>query len=169
VSYTIRLARADEVALLLELEDAAGQLYGEVGLPADLEGLAPALVLAAIADHTTWVVVDRGDCPVGFALCWVRPGALHVRELDVHPRHMRRGLGRRLIEHVCAQARALGLTRVTLTTFAEVPWNRALYQRWGFELLEGDKLPDWLAQIRAQEDAGELARWPRCAMGRGAD
>ncbi|MFO7561758.1 MAG: GNAT family N-acetyltransferase [Enhygromyxa sp.] len=136
------------------------------GLPGDLEGLPPELVDAAIAEGTTWVCVDAADRPIGFALCWIREDALHLRELDVAPEHMGRGLGRALVEFVCAKAAELELGRVTLTTFAEVEWNAPLYRRWGFEVLEPAATPAWLAAIRAQEDAGELREWPRVAMGR---
>ena len=53
---------------------------------------------------------------------------------------------------------------VTLTTFADVPWNAPLYRRYGFRDMPRDALPDWLAAVRDEEDAGVLSRWPRIAM-----
>lgn len=163
---TIRLARPEEASILLAIEDDAGRLYGCAGLPDDLEGLDPELVDTAIANGLTWVVVDEHDHPIGFALCMIFGDALHLRELDVAPDHMRRGLGRALVEFVCARAAERGLARVTLTTFAEIDWNAPLYRRWGFEVLDRETQPDWLAQIRDHEDQGELGRWPRVAMAR---
>ncbi|MCA9699057.1 MAG: GNAT family N-acetyltransferase, partial [Myxococcales bacterium] len=130
MSAVIRLARADEVALLQQIEVEAGRLYGQVGMPEDFEGLPTDLVAAAIAEALVWVVEEEARA-VGFALCWDRGEALHLRELDVLPSHMRRGLGRMLVEHVGAQARVRGHDYVSLTTFRDVPWNAPLYRRWG--------------------------------------
>jgi len=58
----------------------------------------------------------------------------------------------------------MGLPSVTLTTFRDVAWNAPLYRRWDFEVVEAEACPAWLAAIRAQEDLGELRRWPRVAM-----
>jgi GNAT superfamily N-acetyltransferase len=162
----IRLARLDEVSELSRIEDEAGRIYASAGLPHDLEGLDPAVIEAGIADHLAWVSTDAEDLAVGFALAWPRPNALHLRELDVLPSHMRHGHGRGLVEFVSEHARALGCASVTLTTFRDVPWNAPLYQRWGFELLAPELCPTWLADIRAYEDEGELRRWPRVAMAR---
>ena len=81
---------------------------------------------------------------------------------------MHQGLGRRLVDYACERAAERGLPRVTLTTFAEVPWNAPLYLRYGFEVLPPDRLPPWLAELRRHEDAGVLGRWPRIAMARAA-
>ncbi len=163
-AYTIRRARTTELAALSEIEDDAGAMYGEVDIDPDLPGLTRDELGDGQRDGLLWVIVDGDDVPVAFALCQAKPGALHLRELDVAPAHMRRGLGRRLIEHVRRQALDLGLPQVTLTTFADVPWNAALYRRYGFVELAPATQPDWLRQIRAHEDAGILASWPRIAM-----
>jgi GNAT superfamily N-acetyltransferase len=166
VVMPIRLARPEEATELGRIEDEAGRIYASAGLPPDLEGLGRELVDAAIAEQLTWVTTDADDRPVGFALAWLRPDALHLRELDVLPTHMRRGLGRGLVELVCEHARTLGCASVTLTTFRDVAWNAPLYRRWGFEVLSLEACPTWLADIRAYEDRGELRRWPRVAMAR---
>ncbi|MCA9650353.1 MAG: GNAT family N-acetyltransferase [Myxococcales bacterium] len=165
---SFRVARADELAAILELEDEAGRMFAEAGLPPDLEGLPRAEVLEAIEAGTLWVIPDAEERLRAFALCQLKPDALHLRELDVHPDHMHQGLGRRLVDYACERAAERGLPRVTLTTFAEVPWNAPLYLRYGFEVLPPDRLPPWLAELRRHEDAGVLGRWPRIAMARAA-
>lgn len=161
----IRLARPDEVELVQELEELAGERYSEAGLPSDLEGLAVEVVARAQEERLLWVI-SEAERPVGFALCWLRPAALHLRELDVHPARMGCGLGRALVEHVVVQAMQQSLEHVTLTTFRDVPWNAPLYRRWGFVELSALEQPRWLRSIREEEDAGELASWPRLAMAR---
>jgi GNAT superfamily N-acetyltransferase len=163
-TYAIRLARAGELARVLRIEDDAGRLYATAGLPPDLPGLGPATLRAAQRSGLLWVVADGDDQPIAFALCWPRPQTLHLRELDVLPEHGRRGLGARLLAHVAGEASARRLPDVTLTTFAEVSWNAPYYERHGFARLRADELPDWLAQIRRDEIAAGLDRWPRIAM-----
>jgi GNAT superfamily N-acetyltransferase len=162
-TLSIRLARAEELTAVRELEDIAGERYAEAGLPPDLEGLSPAEIRSAYEAELLWVAT-AGDRLVAFALCFVRPQALHLREVDVHPTWMGQGLGGRLIRHVAQQALARGLPRVTLTTFRDVAWNAPLYRHLGFVELASEAQPDWLRSIRAAEDSGELARWPRVAM-----
>ena len=164
--YEIRAARADELQVLQSIEDDAGRLYGSVGMPDDLPGLPAELLREGLAQGLLWVVAPRGRAAVGFALCWIRGDAMHLRELDVHPAHGRRGLGARLLDHVAAQARERGCRRVTLTTFSEVPWNRPYYERHGFECMAEAKLPVWLAAEREHEVRQGLDRWQRVAMQR---
>lgn len=161
----VRLAGALEVGRIRELEDLAGERYGEVDIDPDLPGLEEAVIATAQAEGLLWVAAEE-DEPVGFALCWIRPGAMHLREIDVHPSRMGRGHGRRLVEHVVEQARRRGLPRVTLTTFRDVPWNAPLYRHLGFSDLDASQMPVWLGRIREEEDATELRRWPRVAMAR---
>jgi GNAT superfamily N-acetyltransferase len=119
---------------------------------------------AAQDNGLVWVTVDTDDTPIAFALCWLRPDTLHLREVDVHPDYSRRGLGRQLIEFLIEEARSRGLEQITLTTFSEVPWNAPLYKKYGFvELAEAD-WPEWMRQIRADEKQIGLDRWPRIAM-----
>ncbi len=164
-STAIRRARHDEVKVIVELEELAGMRYADAGLPADLAGLPDDIIATAIDESLLWVITEK-ERPVGFALCWLRPNALHLRELDVHPERMGRGFGGRLVEYVSQQAQQKGLAYVTLTTFRDVAWNAPLYRRWGFNTLEVSKQPDWLRKIRQLEDDGELRQWPRVAMAR---
>ncbi|GGQ04203.1 hypothetical protein GCM10010266_29670 [Streptomyces griseomycini] len=91
-------------------------------------------------------------------------GALHVEQVSVHPRAARRGVGRALLAHAARCAREEGLTALTLTTFAEVPWNAPYYARLGFRTLAGPDLTPGLRRIRAEESGHGLDRWPRVCM-----
>ena len=162
--HRIRPARHEELADLQDIEDLAGELYATAGLPPDLEGLPMAAMEAAQDNGLVWVTVDADDVPIAFALCWLRPDSLHLREIDVHPDYSRRGLGRQMIQHLVGEARRRGLKQITLTTFSEVPWNAPLYKRYGFVELATDDWPDWMQQIRADEEQIGLDRWPRIAM-----
>jgi len=81
------------------------------------------------------------DIPVGFAHVVVHEdGVAHLEEVDVHPDHARRGLGRRLVQTVCAWATSRGYHAVSLTTFRDVPWNMPFYTGLGFVPVAPDRV-----------------------------
>jgi N-acetylglutamate synthase-like GNAT family acetyltransferase len=86
--------------------------------------------------------------------------------VSVHPRCARRGVGRALIDHLAAHAMATGVPALTLTTFADVPWNGPYYKRCGFVALSDNDLTAGLRVIRQREAAHGLDRWPRICMRR---
>jgi predicted N-acetyltransferase YhbS len=75
-------------------------------------------------------------------------------------------VGRALLAHAAGRAGEEGLTGMTLTTFAEVPWNAPYYARLGFRVLAEAELTPGLRAIRAAEAAHGLDRWPRVCMRR---
>jgi N-acetylglutamate synthase-like GNAT family acetyltransferase len=52
---------------------------------------------------------------------------------------MRRGIGRRLLEHVIAWAREGGARHLWLTTYGHLPWNRPFYESVGFVLVPEER------------------------------
>lgn len=77
----------------------------------------------------SWVAVDEGDRPVGYVIVDVVDGDAYIEQVSVEPDHQRAGIGRALIEQVRTWAADSGKSRVTLTTFADVPWNAPMYRR----------------------------------------
>ena len=164
--YPIRLARADELARIQTIEQAASRLF--VGTDfADLVDGAP-IPLAALAEYQAagqiWVAADGADQPVGFAIVRRHSAAAHLHELDVHPDHGRRGIGGRLIGRVADWARAQGLAALTLSTFRDVAWNAPLYAKMGFVPLADANLSPELRQIRQHEAAAGLPIERRVCM-----
>jgi GNAT superfamily N-acetyltransferase len=146
--YTITAARQEDLSRLAAIELAAARL---------LEGHAPESVLnettrgavlqKAQREGHLWVALTD-DVPVGFAHVEVRDrDAVHLEEIDVHPEHSRRGLGRKLVLHVCEWAAEHGYQSVTLTTFRDLPWNMPFYARLGFTAVRADQLSTGLRAI----------------------
>lgn len=79
--------------------------------------------------------------------------------MDVEQGRQGQGVGRRLIQHVIAWAKAEGFARLSLTTFRSVPWNGPFYASLGF--VEDDRPPALQAILRTEAEKG-LA--DRCAM-----
>lgn len=171
-AYAVRPARSADVDGLPEIERRAARRFADIGL-AVLADAAPTDVEVfrrGCGEGRVWVAEHLGPAGdrgvVGFALVRFLDGDLHLQEMDVVPEHGRRGLGRRLVEAVCAGARERGAGRVTLTTFRDVPWNAPFYRRLGFREIAPEVLDASLRRLVAKElDAG-LVPELRCVMER---
>lgn len=73
-----------------------------------------------------------GSSPVGFVHVLDADGHAHLEQLSVLPASGRRGHGRRLVGAALDEARERGYTRMTLRTYAEIPWNAPFYSTCGF-------------------------------------
>jgi ribosomal protein S18 acetylase RimI-like enzyme len=125
--------------------------------------------VAALESHRAagraWAVESSGEV-AGYVLVDVVDGAAHVEQVSVDPAFARRGLGRRLIDHVAAVAEAKGRPAVTLTTFRDVPWNAPYYRRCGFRDLAESELGPELRRLRDAEAAHGLDPTLRVCMRR---
>ena len=166
--YSIEPARADDVAKLPAVELAANVLFEGRGLAgvsgADATSLAE--LSHANARGLLWVARAPDGEPIGFALLEIVDGDVHVEEIDVHPAHGRRGVGRALLEAVLAWARGAGHRAVTLTTFRDVPWNAPFYASAGFRTLAPGELGPGLAALVRDETARGLDPGQRVVMRR---
>ena len=169
--YTITAARDRDLDELPAIELAAARL---------LTGHAPESVLnettsqdvlekARRAGHL-WVAL-ADDAPVGFAhVVEIEPHAVHLEEIDVRPEHGRRGLGTRLVMHVCQWAAAAGYESVSLTTFRDIPWNMPFYARLGFSAVPDSKLTPALRGVlddesrRGLDSSRRVVMRKRCAI-----
>ena len=166
--YAIVAGRAEHIPALNDIELVAARL---------LKGYAPESVLRetssaaelreAIDAGLLWVAVSDAR-PVGFAHAkLLEAGRAHLDELDVHPDHGRRGVGRRLVGAVCDWAAASSLDAVTLSTFRAPPWNAPFYASMGFRVLADHELTPALRRVVAQETRRGLDPAQRVVMYRG--
>ena len=134
--YTIAMARPGDLPRLAAIELAAARLLvGHAPQPVLAETTSIETLERALREGHLWVAL-ADHVPVGFAHVEVfERGVAHLDELDVDPRHGRRGLGRRLVVAVCEWALRTGHESVTLCTFRDVPWNMPFYARLGFEVI----------------------------------
>ena len=165
---TIRPASSDDLALLVEIERAAGQTFLQLDMdlfadhdPGSVEELVP------YADGgRAFVSVDGHDRPVGYLIVDLVDGAAHIEQVSVHPDHARQGIGRSLIAHAASWASARDLHSLTLTTYVDVPWNGPYYERLGFRYLTTDEETPGLRAIREHERALGLEVSARVSMRR---
>jgi len=156
MSFTIGLSRPEELEALAQIEARAATLFDDhpvtAGLP--LVDSPPTAYEHSHEAGLLWVARDEGGRPVGFALCERMDGEIHLEELDVDPEFGRRGIGRTLVEHVCAYAAERGMD-VTLTTFRGVAWNEPFYASLGFREIRGAEVGVELARrVRAEAERG---------------
>jgi GNAT superfamily N-acetyltransferase len=160
--YSIRAVSAEELKLLPAIERAAAQLFRESPYP----GLADYALAADSLDLSrdrVWVVVADA-APVGFAVVRTHANALHVQEIDVHPLHARKGLGRLLIQDVASAAKQEGKRWLTLTTMSDVPWNGPYYARLGFEEVAREAAGQELQAILIEEEKSGIPMAHRICM-----
>ena len=150
--YVIALARPGDVGNLAVIERAAARLLVGHATESALTDVTPLPVFrTAQAAGRLWVAL-HDDTPVGFAHVEIlEPTQAHLEELDVHPEHARRGLGRALVAEVCRWAGEHGYAAVTLTTFRDVPWNMPFYTRAGFEEVAADAVSPALRAVQEDE------------------
>jgi GNAT superfamily N-acetyltransferase len=122
----VRVADAADLAQLPAVETAADELFVPLGIT-DLPAAAPAEERAG-----AWRVLVAGRPVQGFAVLELLDGAVHLEQLSVHPAAGRQGIGSALLAACVAAAREHGVDRITLTTFADVPWNAPFYARHGW-------------------------------------
>jgi GNAT superfamily N-acetyltransferase len=164
----IRAAAEADLPVMQEVERAAGAAFAEVGMQeiADDEPLSLEELAGYQKGGRAWVAVDGEGRPAAYLIADLVDGDVHVEQVSVHPRAARQGIGRRLLDHAAAYATARGASALTLTTFAEVPWNAPYYARCGFRVVPDTELSPALGAIRDGEIAHGLHRWPRVTMRR---
>lgn len=182
----LRSAAPDDLPGLRALERAAGEPFRALGMTEIADDEPPALAVLARSQEAGRLLVacvgaatgggpeaaGQGGRPgadppsvAGYLMWEPVDGGTHIEQVSVHPHHARRGIGRALIDRA---GRDGGAAALTLTTFADVPWNAPYYARLGFRVLDEDALTPGLRAIRAHEAALGLDRWPRVCMRREA-
>ncbi|MGH3905307.1 MAG: GNAT family N-acetyltransferase [Pseudonocardiaceae bacterium] len=165
---SIRIVGVEDLPAVQDIERAAGRCFHDIGMSEIAEMEPPTLDELACYQHAgrAWVAVDGNDRPVAYLIVDVVDGNIHIEQVSVHPDSARRGIGRSLLDHVAHLAAADAVPALTLTTFAQVPWNAPYYVRCGFQYLDEAELTPGLRAIRRSEAARGLDRWPRVCMRR---
>ena len=129
----LRYAGEADLLLLGDIEDAADALFASLPGAGDF-GASPTGQHRAGAQGFILVSAEsHSGTPVGFAhVVEHNRTEAHLEQLSVLPEHGRRGHGRALVDSAKREARTRGYGRLTLRTFAEVPWNAPFYAGCGF-------------------------------------
>ena len=92
---------------------------------------------------TVWTVRDGGQVVGIGALKALPDGSGELKSMRTHPDHLRRGVAALLLDHVIAEARTRGLSRLSLETGSGPAFDPALslYRRRGF--VDGEPFSDY--------------------------
>lgn len=156
--YGIRAAKQEDLEHVGAIEIAAATLFPPGTIPESkrretvpIENLG-----AASREGRLWVAVSgEEERPVGFFLIDDVSGCAVLAEVDVLPRHGRRGVGRKLVSRAIEEVRRGGHAALYLTTFAHLPWNAPFYAKLGFGIVaEKDLPPPIVAMLRSERAEG---------------
>ncbi|MFN2424818.1 MAG: GNAT family N-acetyltransferase [Candidatus Binatia bacterium] len=164
--YSIREAVHGDIDALADIERAAAAIFASVGVDGDFldEALPTDVLRAAQAEGRLWVALGPDRC-VGFALAsTLDDGESWLDEIDVHPAHGRRGIGRALVAAVVEWARRGGSRSLGLTTFRDVAWNAPFYASLGFVEITTDAQSAAIRQLLEDEKRRGLPMDRRVAM-----
>jgi GNAT superfamily N-acetyltransferase len=151
--FVVRPADPDDLVQLPPVEAAADTLFAPLGIT-DLPSPAGVAERAA-----AWRVLVVGRPVEGFAVLERIDGAVHLEQLAVHPAAGRQGRGAALLAAAVAEAGAAGADRLTLLTYAGIPWNGPWYARHGWRELA--VLGPGLRALREREQRMGLDRYGR--------
>ena len=162
----VRTSRGEEGPELQEIEQLAAEQFRAVGLDtvADSEPASVDELAEYAGQGRSWVAVDAADQPVGYVLVDEVDGNAHVQEVSVRPDRQGQGVGRALLDRVRVWAIESGRSAISLTTFAEVPWNRPHYERLGFRVFAEEEIGPELRAVREVETAHGLDPATRVCM-----
>ncbi|AAK25223.1 GNAT family N-acetyltransferase [Caulobacter vibrioides] len=165
---TIRPARFEELPAVQAIERlSARRFVGWIDALAD-DDPSPLERLAERSASGGLLVADvetgEGPKAAGFVMFRPMEDSLYIEQIDVAPAFERRRIGATLINAVADRAVALGLSRLTLSTFREIPWNAPYYRRLGFVDLDDEALGPALAEVRREHLARGLDESARVFM-----
>ena len=168
MTVAIRPALPREIEAVRDIERASAQRFLGLmdALAADEPSAAP--VLAARIGTGGLLVARADEVLAGFVMFRPVEDGLYIEQVDVLPAFERRRIGAALIDAVAARARVLGLPRLSLSTFRDVPWNAPYYRRLGFEDIDEAALTPGLLAIRREHLARGLDEEARVFMERPA-
>lgn len=164
--WHIRLARPEDAEYLPAIELSAGTLFRTV------DGLAGVTGMHAIPADQQRRYIRKGHCLIaeadgvliGFLASEPCGRELAIREFSVHADWQGKGIGAVLLRAIGIDATNSGFSAITLTTFADVPWNGPFYARHGFVRIDDLAAhPRLHAEIDAEVSHG-LPRERRVAM-----
>ncbi len=135
---SIRFATDRDLDRLEGIENDADELFLERFHPEEWAGAATGQWRAAQPGFLLVAAEAEDGEAVGFAHVLEVGGGAHLEQLAVLRASGRRGHGAALVRAALEEAGRRGHARVTLRTFADVPWNAPFYCRFGFVESEPD-------------------------------
>lgn len=141
----VRPAEPEDLPALAEIEERASALFRVAGTP-----LPSGWSSTAELDEPTAVFVV-GRPPYGFIRLVEVDGTPNIAVIGLVPGRVREGIGSLLLEAACDWAREQGHDAITVTAYADVPWNAPFFAARGFA--EITELGPGMVELRDWERA----------------
>ena len=157
-----------DIPTLMDIEQDASILFAGTAHASEIEagGLPSSRFKSAIDQRLVWAVSMPKGNPVGFGMVLLLESGAHLHEISVRSSCTGKGIGSRLLEHICDVLASRGHDTLTLSTFSDVPWNEPFYASRRFHRLDAACLPEALQAIRRHEARGGLNMDQRVLMRR---
>ena len=171
-SLRLRTATVLDIPLIRAICGSATSKFEEIPELADLAGdLEEPLTIQQWLTLGRIYIAEQSGNAVGFIAVYALDNALYIQELSVLADHQGKGVGKFLITAVFRWALTRSIhdgsstARVSLLTYADVPWNGPWYHRGGFREVDPSVIGPWHVQT-ADEDKQKLQRpgYRRCCM-----
>ncbi|MBW4041415.1 MAG: GNAT family N-acetyltransferase [Acidobacteria bacterium] len=156
---SIRFASDDDLDRLEHIENDADELLLERFHPEEWQRASSGRERAAQPGFLLIAAQTEDGPAIGFAHALEVGGAAHLEQLAVLRDAGRRGHGSALVRAALAEAGRRGHRRMTLRTYADVPWNAPFYAARGF--VESAPDTDLLRGLVAVEAGLGLERYGR--------
>ncbi len=139
--FPIRDASVADFNSLCDIDADASTLFVAAGLDLEsddareFERSEQQRWLECLAAGSCWIATGPDDRQVGFAAMTMVDAEPYLQQISVRAGFMRRGIGAWLIGRVVQAALDSGHSRLWLTTYAHLAWNRPFYERCGFTVV----------------------------------
>lgn len=136
-----RLMPGEDTGPMLALLKAGfASMEGRIDPPSSLERMTTNDLSRLASEAEIWVI-RNDDQMVACMILTPKPDHLYLGKLTVAASHRGKGVARRLIDHACARARALGLPAVQLQSRVELLENHMAFAAMGFQQIDATSHP----------------------------
>ncbi|KAK4503866.1 hypothetical protein PRZ48_004781 [Zasmidium cellare] len=175
--YRLRPGTADDFEAIDRIGITAVRRYDgilELSNLKNVVGLSKEKLQQWLDDGKVFVVEDtsKGNEPVGFASAFPKDDVLYVNEVVVDLACQGKGVGGLLMKAILDWARDRkqneGKTsKVSLMTYAEVPWNAPWYRKFGFKDVDAATIgPKHAEKMKYDREVRDMVKpgYNRCCM-----
>lgn len=175
--YRLRLGTADDFEAIDRIGVTAVRRFDSIPELSHLKnvvGLTYDKFQQWLDDGKVFIVEDisKADQPIGFASAFPKDDVLYVNEVVVDLDYQGKGVGGLLMGAIMDWARDRkkneGKTsKVSLMTYAEVPWNAPWYRRFGFKEVDATSVgPKHVEKMKYDREVRDMNKpgYSRCCM-----
>ena len=171
----VRTASSDDITQICTIDRSATAKFGSIPELADLaeaKDSAPN-IQQWLAVGRIYLVVDEQDHALGFIAAHPMDGVLYIAEISTSADHQGKGIGSMLLSSVFQWALVrcthdgTPTARVSLTTYADVPWNGPWYLKRGFKEVDAATIgSSHVYKMTCDKEERDLVRpgYRRCCM-----